>query len=168
MKTINSHENFPIWIVTLSSLASIMTYGLGFLVMYRLGRIFSLLYLAFALLLEYRLIRYHCINCYYWGKRCGFGKGLVSSLFFKRGDNSKFCTKDMSWKDLIPDLLLTLIPIATGIFLLIAKFDIILLTAIIVLLILATAGNQFIRGKLTCRYCKQRELGCPAEKLFNK
>jgi hypothetical protein len=50
----------------------------------------------------------------------------------------------------------------------IIKFDFTLLFAAIILIVLTTVGNGFIRGKLTCRYCKQRELGCPAEKLFSK
>jgi hypothetical protein len=25
-----------------------------------------------------------------------------------------------------------------------------------------------VRGQLACRYCKQREIGCPAAQLFNK
>lgn len=168
MKTTNRDENFPIWIVILTNLSSLITYGLGIIIMYRLGLIFMLLYLGFVLILEYRLIRYHCINCYYWGKTCGFGKGRISSMFFESGDVSKFCIKEMSWKDMIPDLLLSLIPVAIGIFLLIVKFDIILLIAIILLVILTTVGNGLIRGQLTCKYCKQRELGCPADRLFNK
>jgi len=74
----------------------------------------------------------------------------------------------MSWKDMIPDFLVTLIPIVIGIFLLIVKFDFILLIAIVLLIILTTAGNGFTRRQLTCKYCKQGELGCPASKLFNK
>lgn len=168
METVKSHENYPFWIVILSTLFSLSIYGLGFFILIRLGLIVSFFYLIYALILEYRLIRYHCVNCYYWGKTCGFGKGRVSSLFFKRGDISKFCIKDMSWKDMIPDFLVTLIPIVIGIFLLIIKFDTIILIAIIALIILTTVGNGFIRGQLTCKYCKQRELGCPANKLFYK
>ncbi len=69
---------------------------------------------------------------------------------------------------MIPDILISLIPIVTGITLLIMKFDCILLFALLLLLILTTIGNGFIRGKLTCKYCEQRELGCPADRFFNK
>jgi hypothetical protein len=134
----------------------------------RLGWIAAVLYLVFILAFEYRLISKHCVNCYYWGKTCGFGKGRLSSLFFKRGDPSKFCDKEMSWKDLIPDLLISLVPLIIGIVLMIIKFDFILLFAVIILIVLTTFGNGFIRGTLTCKYCKQRELGCSADKLFNK
>jgi hypothetical protein len=69
---------------------------------------------------------------------------------------------------MIPDLLVTLVPLIIGIILLIIKFDFILLFAAILLVVLTTSGNGFIRGSLTCKYCKQREIGCPAEKLFSK
>jgi len=168
METVKSYENFPVWIVMLSNLVSLFIYGLGFLIMIKLGVIPSLLYLIFVAILEFRLLSYHCVNCFYWGKTCGFGKGRLSSVFFKRGDVSKFCAKEFTWKDMIPDLLVSLIPLATGIYLLIVKFDIIILIAILLLIILTTAGNGFIRGQLACKFCKQRELGCPAEQLFNK
>jgi hypothetical protein len=64
--------------------------------------------------------------------------------------------------------LISLLPFIICIVLLIIKFDFILLFAAIILISLTTFGNGFIRGKLTCRYCKQRELACPAEKLFSK
>ena len=168
MKDINSYENYPIWIVILSNIVSLTIYGLGFLIIFRLGLIFLILYSIYILALEYRLIKNYCVNCFYWGKSCGFGKGRLSSLFFKKGDILKFCTKEMTFKDIIPDILISLIPVVIGIVLLIVEFDFIILFALLLLLILTTIGNGFIRGALTCKYCKQRELGCPAEKMFSK
>lgn len=168
MEITKTHDNFPIWIVILSNLVSILIYSSGFIITLRLGWIAAVLYLVFIFSLEYRLISKHCVNCYYWGMTCGFGKGRLSALFFKRGDPVKFCNNEMSWKDMIPDLLVSLVPFIIGIVLMIIKFDFTLLFAEIILIVLTTIGNGFIRGNLTCRYCKQRELGCPAEKLFNK
>ena len=168
MEITKTHDNFPIWIVILSSLVSILIYISGFIITFRLGWIAAVLYLIFLLAFEYRLISNHCVNCYYWGMTCGFGKGRLSALFFKRGDPVKFCNHEMSWKDMIPDLLVSLVPFIIGIVLMIIKFDFTLLFAATILIVLTTIGNGFIRGKLTCRYCKQRELGCPAEKLFSK
>ena len=168
METTKRFENYPIWIVTLSNFVSLAVYALGFLIIFRSGTVFSLLYLLYILILEYRLLRNHCANCYYWGKTCGFGKGRLSSWFFKKGDISKFCNKDMTWKDMIPDMLISLVPLVIGITLLILQLDFILLSELLLLLLLTTIGNGFIRGTLTCRYCEQRELGCPAYLLFNK
>lgn len=74
----------------------------------------------------------------------------------------------MSWKDLIPDVLISLIPLLCGIILMIIRFDILLLVAVTLILALSTIGNGYIRSNLTCKYCKQRELECPAEKMFRK
>jgi hypothetical protein len=168
METSKKFEDYPTWTVILTNLFSLAIYALGIAIMIRVGVVFAILYLIYVLILEYRVMRYHCINCYYWGKKCGFGKGRLSAIFFKRGNISKFCIKDMSWKDMIPDLLVTLIPIVVGIVLVIINFSFVLLLAILLLIILTTIGNGYIRGTLTCKYCKQKVLGCPADKLFNK
>jgi hypothetical protein len=168
METAKTHDNFPLWIVFLSGLFSFLIYLSGFIITSSLNWSAAVLYLVFILVLEYRLLSKHCVNCYYYGRTCGFGKGRISSLLFKRGDPAKFCEKSFSWKDMIPDLLVSLIPLLIAIALLIIRFNFIILSATIVLIALTTAGNGFIRGNLTCKYCKQREIGCPAEQLFSK
>lgn len=168
MEAIKRCDNYPARIVILSNLVSLGIYGLGFFVIQKTGWVFAGAYLLYILVFEYRLIRYHCTSCYYWNKICGFGRGKLSSWFFKKGDISKFCMKDMSWKDMIPDFLITLIPLVTGIVMLIIQFDVLLLSAILIIILLTTIGNGYIRGSLTCKYCKQQELGCPADLMFNK
>jgi hypothetical protein len=168
METIKTFDKFPAWIIFLSNLFSLLIYSCGLIIMIQLGWIVAIFYLAFVLSLEIRVISKHCVNCFYWGKLCGFGKGWISSLFFKKGDPVKFCEKNFSWKDMIPDLLVSLIPLMTGIAFLIIRFSFITLFAVVILIALTTIGNGFIRESLTCRYCRQRELGCPAEELFRK
>jgi hypothetical protein len=168
MEITKTHDNFPLWIVILSNSVSFLIYLSGFMITLSLSWIAAILYLVFILALEFRLLSKHCVNCYYWGKTCGFGKGRLSSLFFKRGDPSKFCEKSFNWKDMIPDLLVSLIPLLIAIVIMIFKFNLVLLFAAIILITLTTIGNGFIRGNLSCKYCKQREIGCPAEQLFSK
>jgi len=74
----------------------------------------------------------------------------------------------MTWKDIILDILISLLPVLAGIILMVIEFDYFILAATIGIILLTTFGNSFIRGRLACRYCKQRDLGCPAEALFNK
>ena len=167
METEKRYENFPSWIVLLSNLVNLLIYGLGIYILLGFGWIWATFYLIYILVLEFRIMRYHCVDCYYRGKVCGFGKGLLSAFFFKKGEPARFCGKQMTWKNMIPDMLVSLIPTMAGIVLLILKFDMWTLIAILFLLILTTSGNALIRGKLTCKYCKQRDLGCPAEKLFS-
>lgn len=168
MELTKTYDNFPAWMVILSNAVSLCIYFSGFYITLRSGWMVAVTYLVFVLAFEYRLLSKHCVNCYYWGKICGFGKGRISALFFKKGDPRKFCDKKMSWKDLIPDLLISLAPLMIGIVLIIIRFDFLLLLASVIILVLSTAGNGFIRSSLTCKYCKQREIGCPAEKLFSK
>jgi hypothetical protein len=109
----------------------------------------------------------HCVDCYYYGKTCAFGKGWLSSLFFPKGQPEQFNQKKITWKDIVPDFLVFIIPILAGILLLIQEFTWIILSLIIALFLLGFFGNALVRGQLACRYCKQREIGCPAEQLFD-
>jgi hypothetical protein len=168
METTKRYVNYPIGTVILANIVSLSIYGLGLYIISKIGYSFSFLFLVYILIFEYRLIRNHCSKCFYWGKICGFGKGRISAMFFKKADISKFCINEMTWTDMIPDMLLTLIPLVIGIILLIIKFDIDILSAMILLFLFTTTGNAYIRGTLTCKYCKQKELGCPADALFHK
>lgn len=163
-----TYEKFPIWIVMISSLSSFLIYLAGAFLMLNLGWIAFGVYLAYILILEYRLLSRHCVNCYYWGKICGFGKGRISSLFFRKGDASKFCAKAFTWKDMIPDLLVAAVPLIVGIVYLIMSFSILQLAAILLIICISSFGNGLVRGSLTCKYCMQRETGCPAEQFFSK
>ncbi len=169
MKKANCYEKYPFWIVLISNLVSIAIYAIGAYIIYQLGIIWLALYLIYILILEFRLMKKSCPNCYYYGKYCAFGRGKLSAIFFKRGDDPKrFSQHPLKWKDLFIDFMVSLIPIVVGVILLIIHFDILILLSIILLIVLSSVGNGFVRGSLACKYCKQRELGCPAEKLFKK
>lgn len=168
MNTAKVYEKYPAGTVLLSNFTSLVIYGLSFLVMLKAGIIFGLIYLVGVIIMEIRLVSSHCVNCYYWGKRCAFGKGWISSLFFGKGNPPDFCKKEMTWTDMLPDILISGIPVIAGIILLILDFDLLILLMVIMLLIFISYGNSVIRGSLACNHCKQRELGCPAERLFSK
>lgn len=162
------YEQYPMRTVLLSNLVSIATYAIGGYIIYQVGLLWLVAYLFYVLLLEFRLMRRSCTNCYYYGKFCAFGKGKLSAVFFKKGNARKFAQDKSTWKDLLPDFLVFIIPLVVGIALLVVDFDFFILLLSILLIILASAGNGFVRGSLACKYCKQKELGCPAEKLFKK
>lgn len=161
-------ENYPCSTVLISNLVSFAIYIIGAYIIYQLGAIWLGLYLVYILALEIRLIKNHCVNCYYYGKSCAFGKGKLSAVFFKKGNPKAFLKNKITWKDIIPDFLVSIIPIIVGIVLLILNFDWMILLSIILLVILISAGNSFVRNSLACKFCKQKELGCPAEQLFRK
>jgi hypothetical protein len=168
MKKEQDYENYPLWIVFLANLVSIATYLIGALIISQIGLIWLILYLIFIGILEFRLISKHCVDCYYYGKTCAFGKGKISSLLFKKGNQKNFCDKKMTWKDILPDFMVSLIPAIAGIVLIIINFRWSILILIIILFLLATMGSGFVRSNLACKHCKQRKLGCPAEQLFKK
>ena len=168
MKKEQCYENYPFWIVFFSNLVSIAIYLIGAFIIYQIGLIWLILYLVFIGIQEFRLIRGHCTACYYYGKTCAFGKGKISSMFFKKGDGNKFCKKQMTWKDIVPDFLVSIIPIIAGIALLVIRFNWVILIFVIILFLLTSTGNGIVRSSLACKYCKQRKIGCPAEQLFNK
>jgi hypothetical protein len=161
-------ENYPTAIVIGSNLLSLLIYGIGAFILFRFGIIWVIGYVFFILILEFRLLSGHCVDCFYYGKTCAFGKGRLSSLFFQKGNPEKFSQMTLTWKDIIPDFLMFMIPVLAGILLLIQEFTWIVLILIITLFLLGFPGNALVRGQLACRYCKQREIGCPAERLFNK
>ena len=160
-------ENYLLRVVFVSNLVSLMIYGIGAYILFRSGIIWAVVYLIFVVIFEFRLISGHCTDCYYYGKTCAFGKGRLSSLFFKRGSPEKFTATTITWKDIVPDFLLFIIPVLAGILLLIQGFTWTILILVIALLLLGFMGNALVRGQLACKYCKQREIGCPATQLFN-
>jgi hypothetical protein len=92
----------------------------------------------------------------------------LSSLFFWKGNPEKFSHMNVTWKDIVPDFLTFMIPILAGILLMILNFSWTVLILVIALFLLGFLGNALVRGRLACRNCRQRELGCPAEQLFGK
>jgi len=161
-------EDYPVAIVICSNLVSLLIWAIGAFLLFRFSLILAIGYALFILILEFRLVSGHCVDCYYYGKTCAFGKGRLSSLFFKRGSPEKFSRMTITWKDIVPDFLVFLIPVLVGILHLIREFSWTILILVIALFLLGFLGNALVRGKLACRYCKQREIGCPAERLFNK
>ena len=168
MKKQKYYEKYPYWIIIISNVFSIAIYLIGAFIIYQLGSIWLVSYLLYILWIEIRILRRSCVNCYYYGKYCAFGKGKISYLLFKKGDSKKFIQDKITWKDIIPDFMVSLIPMLVGIAILIIDFNWFLLTMIVILALLTFAGNALVRGSLACKYCKQREIGCPAEQLFNK
>lgn len=168
MKKEPCFENYPFWIIFISNLLSIGIYIIGGILIYQIGLIWLILYLVYIGILEFRLIKGHCVDCYYYGKFCAFGKGKISSMFFKKGNINKFCKMNITWKNILPDFLVSLIPAIIGIIIMIKDFNWYIFILVILLLILAFMGNGFVRSNLACKYCKQRKIGCPAQKLFDK
>jgi hypothetical protein len=168
MVKIESYENFPLWMPFIAVLLSLIGYILGAYILSGFGLFIVALYIIYCIFIELLVIFRSCKYCYYYGKICGLGKGKIAPLFTKKGTPSKFIDKKISWYDLIPDFLVGIIPLIGGIILLYNDFSYVILGLIILLLVIFFGGTGFIRGSFACRYCKQKELGCPAQEIFNK
>ena len=163
-----SYENFPLWIPFIAILISIIGYILGAIILSGFGIIIVILYLIYCGGIELLVIFRSCKDCYYYGKICGLGKGKIAPFFIKKGNSKRFVERKISWYDLVPDFLVAIIPLIGGIILLSYDFSFLRLGLIIFLAIFFFGGTGFIRGSFACKYCKQKEVGCPADNIFSK
>lgn len=163
-----SYENFPLWIPFIAILVSVISYSIGAVILSGFGIIFSILYLFYCLGAELLVIIRSCKDCWYYGKICGLGKGKIAPLFIKKGDTKRFADRDISMVHMIPDFLVVILPLLGGVMLLLLDFSILVLSLMVVLIILFFGGTAFIRGTFACKYCKQKDIGCPADAIFNK
>ncbi len=161
-------ENYPLSTVALANLNTISIPIIGLVILSGFGVVVAILYIAFSVAMTFNVLGRHCVDCYYYGKTCFSGWGKVSSRMFKRGNPKAFAQREVTWLAILPDFLTTLFPVFGGIVLLASSFAWTIVGAMVLLLLLSTWGNSLVRGRLACRFCKQRCLGCPAERLFQK
>lgn len=168
LKDLESYENYPLKVILLSNLVAILIYAFGAYALAGFGILFPILYLLYGLWIEISVLRRSCIDCYYYDKICAFGKGRLCSLLFKKGDPKRFVEKEVSWLYILPDLMVPLFPLIGGLILLVRDFNTTIVAILVILSILFIAGNAVVRGSFACKYCRQRKLGCPAQKIFEK
>lgn len=168
MNKIKGYINFPIWIPFIALLLSVISYSIGTAILSGFGILFAILYIIYCIAMELMIIFRSCKNCFYYGRLCGLGKGKIAPLFVKKGDTKKFADRNISMIHMIPDFLVVILPLVGGIILLISDFSLLILGLMVILGILFFGGTAFIRGTFACKYCKQREIGCPADEMFNK
>jgi hypothetical protein len=167
MEIAHPYVQYPARIVIITGIFTLLIYLTGSLILYPAGWGWVLAYIAYGIFLEIRLISRHCPHCFYYNRVCAFGKGKLSGIFFKKGKTEMFTCKSFSWMDMIPDMLIFLIPFIAGMVMLILEFSWPILILMILLILLNFPGNGYIRGQLACNHCKQAEIGCPALDLFN-
>lgn len=159
-------EHYPTRIVLLSNGVAVSIYALGAYILGRIAFQFAILYLLYCLWVEFNVLRSSCVHCYYYGKVCGFGKGRLCSWLFRRGEPQRFIEREVSWRKLVPDMMVLVFPLVGGIASLIKDLSWWLVLMLTILALLSLGGNAIVRGSFACKYCKQREIGCPAQQLF--
>jgi hypothetical protein len=168
VESVKPYENFLFSMVLFAVLVNVSIYALGVAILSGFGNIMAAFYLLYCFGNEIHVMKMSCVDCYYYGKWCALGRGKVAPLLFKQGDPKRFTSKCISWKELLPDMLVLMIPLVGGIALLVQGFSWSMATMLAALLALSFGGNFIVRSRLACKYCKQRELGCPAEHFFSK
>jgi hypothetical protein len=168
MNKLMTYSSFPLRYVLISNAVSLAIYALGAAVVTAVGWWAVAAYLLYCLGVEFNVLARSCVDCAYYGKTCAFGKGKVCALLFNRGDPKRFAAREVSWRALIPDFLVVLIPVIVGGAMLVIDFVWWRAVLMAALIFVSFAGNAFVRSSFACRYCRQREIGCPAEKLFSK
>jgi hypothetical protein len=169
MKKPKIFDSYPLWIVILANILILAVYVAGAYIMFRLSLITGILYVAYLVFFELHYFKEGCSCCFYYGKLCAFGKGIVAAKFFKKGDPKKFCERKLSFKDFIPQILVVLIPLIVGIALLISRgFNLLILIAMIYPVFSWFVINPILYGKLACIHCKQGSICCPALNFFIK
>ncbi|MBW3015593.1 hypothetical protein KY330_04165 [Candidatus Woesearchaeota archaeon] len=163
------YDKYPLWIVIIVNILLLAVYLAGGFIMFKLNWITGVIFIVYVGLIEIFMYKEACPNCFYYGKRCAFGKGVIAGLIFKKGNPQKFCEKEISFKDFIPQTLTVLVPLIVGIALLISRgFDTWVVIAVAYPVISWFAVNPIVYGKLACPHCKQGSVCCPALKFFKK
>ncbi len=160
-------ESYPPRIVLATTLASLVTYVIGIYILSLVDMVWGVLFLVYVLYLEFSIYREGCACCYYYGKMCAFGRGKLAPLFHRRIDPEEFCKREVSFRKLVPSMLVLVFPLIGGIALLVMSFSWVVLGLMAIPWLMWFLGNPLIYGKLACAHCKQGRKCCPAMEFFS-
>jgi hypothetical protein len=168
MKEPKAYDKYPISSVIIFNLVALINYGVGLYLFSQVNAILMWLYLIYLIVVEITVYREGCVSCCYYGKRCFSGRGVIAPKLFKKQDPKRFCEKEVTWKNLLPTMMTTVLPILAGGFLLIQNFSWFVVGMIAIPILTWIVGNPIIYGKLGCPHCKQGRICCPANDFFGK
>lgn len=163
------YENYPFSTVCICSGQTILSYILGtwilFLVNEWLGFGYILLWL-FSLLISMKL---RCCYCYYYGRTCSFSLlSKLAGMIFNKGDPQEFKSSKKVMPVAAVSFIVSLLPLVGGVILNIMNFSWLNVLLLGVYILSAFLVSFPIRGSLSCKHCKQGELGCPAYRRMTR
>lgn len=163
------YENYPMSKVSIVIGLFFLVYLSGAYIMFKLHLVTGILFILYVILMEYYTYKEACPHCYYYGKRCYSGRGIIAQYVYKKGDPKIFCKKKIQFKNFLPQIIMLAVPIIVGIALLISRgFDWLILIAILYPILNWFFINPILFGKLACPHCKQGKICCPALDFFSK
>ncbi len=155
------YESYPLRFNCVSLGIALLSYATGAAIFYLIEPIMGLGYILLCMLSLLVGLKYRCRFCYYYGKRCPSGLGILSKRLFRKGEPEGF--RDP--KNLMPagvmDFGVLLLAVLGGIALCIIKFSL-LSVALLAAYILVAVVAGFAVKKVFCAHCEQGRLGCPA------
>jgi hypothetical protein len=77
MEETKCYDKFPAWMALLAVLLTLLIYAIGALILTGFNSVIALLYLLYCLWIELRILQRSCVNCFYYGKTCGLGRGKL-------------------------------------------------------------------------------------------
>ena len=153
-------EEYPKIRIFIGNLMMIGWIVLGSIGCWLLSPLAGRIYLAFAIIMVFIILRkLVCTNCYYYNRWCSIGWGKVSGLFFKKGDIGRFKTAIGSKIAPLTYGLLILIPLILIIISVIKEFAIAKIVVLMLLLLISFYSGSIGRKK-SCADCRMR-LICP-------
>lgn len=156
----DGNEEFSKFIIILGNILMLLWIALGTISCWFLSPLIALLYMLFALIMIFVVLRKMvCANCYYYGKWCAMGWGKLSAIFFRKGDVDKFSSSIGIKLAPVTYGLLTLIPLILIVISLVRGFSIFKVVLLILLLFISFYSGSINRKK-TCAKCKMRII-CP-------
>ncbi len=154
-------------IICMNLIFIFLSYFIGSLVIFSFNLIAGIFYVILCILTVFLSLKLRCSYCFYYGKKCGFGLGILSKIFFSQGESKEFNNSKNVILVLIFSMCVSIIPVILGIVLLIDNFSVLHLIYFILYILVAFLPNFFIRSKV-CKDCEQGKLGCPAYDKISK
>ena len=167
-KELQAFENYPFSTILITNIITFLIYFIGVYLVWQLGMLWGVLFIVYLLGLEVSVYKQGCSCCHYYGKRCAFARGKIAQFLVEKKDPQKFCQRKITWLNLLPPILSSLIPVGVGMFLLIKEFNWLILALTLIPIANWFFINPLVYGKLVCLYCKQGRLCCPTNDFFGK
>ena len=145
--------------IVVANVPSMLTYILGTLIMFHLGILFGVLFIAFVVVQLILFMRFVCIYCpTYDSIHCPSGYGRVAAKLFKKGDVSQF---RRMFNKFIPFLsLVWVVPVVGALVLIFTDFSYYHLGLLISFIVIGYIILPLYHRHFECRDCPNKK-NCP-------
>jgi hypothetical protein len=155
------YESYPLRFNCISSGVTLLSYALGTAIFYFIDPIFGAGYALLCLSSLLVSMKLRCSYCYYYGKRCPSGLGVLGKLLFRKGDPKGFGNRKNLLAAGVLDFGAMLLAILGGVALCVMRFSP-LAAALLAAYVFVAVVAGFTMKKIFCGHCEQGRLGCPA------